>query len=294
MRVLIVGASGFLGGYLFEAFRAEHWVQGTFRHCPVKGLLHLDLTDPVVVRAVLVQMRPEVVLHPAAMPDVEYCETHPQETWAVNVGGTANLADVIREIGSRLVFFSSDYVFDGQGGPYSEEVIPRPISAYGRQKAAGEERVRSAVPDCLIIRTTVVYGWERARKNFVAKLIDDLRAGRSVRVPVDQVGSPTYVRNLAQVVKELAEKGHQGIWNVVGPELMSRYAFACLAARVFHLPEERIVPVTTPELGQVAPRPLQAGLRVDKVRSVIQARLLRPEEGLQDMRAREDEEGRLG
>lgn len=288
MRVLVVGASGLVGNALLSLFRGDHQAVGTFCNHPLKGLRHLDLTDPAQVQTVVRQTRPEVVLQPAAIPNVEYCETHPEQTWAVNVQGTAHLLDAVRAIGARLVFFSSDYIFDGRAGPYAEQARPNPLNVYGRQKLAAEERIRSTLRDYLIVRTTVVYGWEHAGKNFVARLVRQLGQGRPVRAPVDQIGTPTYVRNLAQVVKELVEGGHRGIFNVVGPQLIDRYRFACLAARVFGLDERGVLPVTTAELDQVAARPLQAGLRVDKVQATVETRLLGPEEGLEAMRAREE------
>jgi dTDP-4-dehydrorhamnose reductase len=219
------------------------------------------------------------------MTNVDRCQTEPQESHAVNVGGTANVAGACRAAGCRMVFVSTDYVFDGSAGPYSEDDPPRPISEYGVQKLAGEHLVSTGVPGWLIVRTTVVYGWEAQGKNFVQRLVKSLKAGQKVRVPRDQVGSPTYAPNLADAMAELGEKRAQGVFNVAGNELASRYDFAVFAATVFGLDPGLLEPVETSALGQPAPRPLKAGMKVEKAQAVLDTRLLGYREALPLMAA---------
>ena len=169
LRILIVGASGFIGYHMFEEFSKQHHVAGTFYIHPANNFMHLDVKDKVEINEVLTSFSPDVIIYPAANPNVEYCETHPEETWEVNVKGTANILEIAKKIKAKFIFFSSDYIFDGKEGPYLEEDNPNPINVYGRQKLASEELMRESLKDYLIIRTTVVYGWERNGKNFITR-----------------------------------------------------------------------------------------------------------------------------
>jgi dTDP-4-dehydrorhamnose reductase len=280
----VIGASGLVGHYLYGRLQARgRSVCGTSHRQSVTALLPLDLRDADAVHNLLDELRPAVVYLPAAFPNVEYCETHPEETAAVNVEGTRVVAQAMTRGRGRLVFFSSDYVFDGCAGPYTEADAPNPICEYGRQKLAAERLVAELLPDSLIIRTTVVYGWERQGKNFVQGLLKRLAAGEPMRVPCDQVGSPTYAADLADAVIDLAERGATGIHNVVGPQRADRYEFAVAAARLAGLDPELITPVLTRDLGQVAARPLHAGLRTELAQATLGRSLIGYRTGLRHM-----------
>jgi dTDP-4-dehydrorhamnose reductase len=284
MRIFIVGASGFVGKIMFECLSREHEVYGSFYSNPLERLIHLDMTDLKAVKDILSSLKPDVIIHPAANPNVEYCEDHPMETRQVNVEGSRNLIETAREIGAKLVYFSSDYVFDGTNGPYSEDDVPNPINEYGLQKLAVEKLITKSLDNYLIIRITVVYGWERSGKNFVMGLINNLKNGSSMKVPCDQIGSPTYANNMVQAVKELIEADKTGIYHVVGTDVMDRYTFAKNVAEIFELDENLLIPVTTHQLGQKAKRPLKAGMKVDKAQKDVSIRLMTVREGLEDMK----------
>jgi dTDP-4-dehydrorhamnose reductase len=279
----VVGASGFIGQILWRALPAGRRA-GTYCASAVAGLEHLDLRDASQTLAFVGRVAPSVIFQTAALPNVDWCEDHRRECWAMNVEGTANLARAAREVGAKLVYFSTDYVFDGRDGPYAEDDTPNPISVYGEAKLAAERFIQEHLPDHLIVRVTVVYGWERRGKNFVMGLIRRLGHGETIPVPGDQIGSPTYADNLVDVVLDLVSADRRGIYHVAGSEVMDRYTFACLAADTFGLDKAGLLRVTTAELGQRAARPLRAGMRVDKVRSVVTTPLLAPAEGLRRMR----------
>lgn len=282
---LVIGASGQVGEHLLDGLHRRGKVAaGTYYSKPASGLFALDIRDAVAVASLLTRLKPEFVYLPAALTNVDYCELHRDQAYAVNVVGTCNVAKTANEIDARLIFFSSDYVFDGRNGPYSENDPVNPLSEYGRQKVFAEHYISFHVRNFLIIRTTVVFAWERQGKNFVQRLIQSVRARQAVDVPVDQIGSPTYTPNLVDVVLDLVEIGATGLYNVVGPQLMNRYEFALTVAQVFDLEGDFIRPVSTSELPQPAPRPLNAGLSVDKVRSRSKVHLMIPMEGLQEMR----------
>lgn len=260
-KVLIVGASGFVGSYLMKECLARCWeVIGTYSEHPKDGLIPLHMTDPLSAQQVLQQVKPEVVFLTAFNPNVEYCEVHPRETWAMNVQGNANVIEAAQKIGAKIVYFSSDYVFDGKSAPYREEDIPNPICEYGRQKLAVEKIIQGLPALHLIIRTAVVYGWEERGKNFFCHVLSTLNNGETMEVPTDQIRTPTLVDDLTEASCMLVEKNVTGIMHVAGPDRISRFDFARAIAEEFGLPMEKISPTTTQELGQTLIRPLDVSL----------------------------------
>ena len=282
---LVIGASGQVGEHLMRYLQSAGYpAAGTYYPDPQPGLLPLDIRDQRTVAVLLDQIRPEIIYLPAALTNVDYCELHPDESYVTNVLGTCHIAREAERIGAKLVFFSSDYVFDGASGPYTETDPVHPICEYGRQKVLGEHYISLHLSNNLIVRTTVVYGWESQGKNFVQRLLSALRVGARISVPVDQIGTPTYAPNLAQAVVELATNDAVGLYHVAGPELIDRYGFAVAAAQAFGYTASALIqPVVTADLNQAAPRPLSAGMRVDKALEILQTKLMDYREGLQAM-----------
>lgn len=278
MNALVIGATGLVGGQLLRALAAAGQdAVGTYYAHPMPNLIPLDVRDAGVVRERVAHTKAAVVYLPASLTHVDHCETHPDESFACNVTGVRNVAAT----GARIVYFSSDYVFAGDRGPYRESDPTGPVSVYGRHKVLAEQ---SLPPGALIIRTTVVYGWEVLGKNFVYRLRQTLDEGKELRVPADQIGSPTYAPNLARAAVALERKGATGVYHVAGPQRASRYDFAIEAARVFDLNGGLIRPVSTADLGAPAPRPLNAGMVCDKVRAELPFPLIGYPEGLRDFR----------
>jgi dTDP-4-dehydrorhamnose reductase len=147
-----------------------------------------------------------------------------------------------------------------------------------------EEIIEKELSEFLIIRTTVVYGWEREGKNFIMQMLRNLNKGVPMRVPLDQFSSPTYAQNLADAVRDLVCANEVGIFNIVGSEVINRYEFAKIVCDVFSLDANLLIPVRTSELNQKAKRPLRAGLKIDKVNRLIRTPLLPPYQGLQKMK----------
>ena len=281
---LVIGASGQVGGHLLrEGLKQGLPMRGTYHTHATPDLLPLDIRDHDAAAKLFLDLRPSVVYLPAAYVNVDACETHPEETFATNVLGAMHVVRAANAVGARLVFFSSDYIFDGASGPYREEDVPHPISEYGRHKLSAEHAVALHAKTYLLIRTTVVYSWERQGKNFVERLLRDLQHGETINVSEDQVGNATYAPNLAQAVLELTLQDARGVFHVCGPERASRYEFAAETARVFGFDERRIRPVSTDQLHQVAQRPLNAGMITDKVSALLATPLLGYREGLRVM-----------
>ncbi len=262
MKALIIGSSGQIGGVLTG--------QCASRNIAVSGAgvggeeLRLDLAQPAAVKEVFAQARPDIVFLCSAMTYVDGCERDPELARRVNALGPAAVAAHCRARGARLVYLSTEYVFDGQAGPYGEDDPVNPVSVYGRTKLEGE-RAALSLAAALVIRTTVVYSYAPAAKNFIMQLIANHRSGTAMRVPKDQLSNPTYAPALAAAMLDLALKGAGGVYNVVGPEVMDRYAFALKACSVFGFDPSFLEPRLTAELGQPAARPLRAGLKTEKL-----------------------------
>ncbi len=285
MRALILGASGQVGAALLGLLRARgDQVQGTHAGHPIPGLAHLEITDHAAVERAVAAARPDWVFCPAGLSHVDYCEEHPENAVAINRDGARAAARAAQAAGAGFLFYSSDYVFDGEGGPFGEADTPRPLSVYGRSKWEGEQAVASACERAIIIRTSVVYGPERQKKNFVYQLIHACREGRPFSPAVDQRASPSYNPDVAAASVELAARGLLGLWHVAGAEVLDRYAFALLICRAFGLDASRLTPVPTAALAQKARRPLDGGLKIAKAQAALTTRLRAPDEGLAEMR----------
>lgn len=284
---LVLGGTGLVGGALLGAL-AKRGKEAVGTSTTASGFEKLDLRDAPASRALILKVGPGVIYHAAARPSVDECEEHPEETRAVNVAPMAGLAAAAAECGARLVFFSSDYVFSGEAGPYAEEDPTGPVNEYGRQKLQAEAALSASCCDWLALRTTVVFGPEPAGKNFVARLGRELAAGRRPRVPADQFGSPTYAPDLAEAAIQLAEHGEGGVVHLCGPDVVGRLELAREAARAYGLDPGLIDGVPTAALGQKARRPLRAGMRTAKARARLGRELVDYKKALRLMAAVSD------
>lgn len=288
MRTLVIGASGLVGEALYR--QSGRNTVGTYFQHPRPGLVQLDIRNAQAVASLLREFRPEVVYLPAAQPNVDRCENDAAESYSINVEGTKTVAAFAREVKARLVFFSTDYVFDGNDGPYREEVPTSPMSVYGCHKLEAERAVLAANERNLVVRVCGVYGYEPAGKNFVMSFVRRVRAGQTVRVPSDQWGNPTYVEDVARAVRTIFEGGATRIWHVAAPDYLPRVEFALRICEEFDLPLNAFEGVPTSLLRQSALRPLRGGLDTTRLRRYFPHCLPRPvAEGLRAMRERWEE-----
>ena len=286
MKAVVVGGSGQIGGWLLRSLEAGgHESIGTYCTVPYPGLVRLDGADLARSAEWLRGEKPDVVFFPAGFTWVDGCEQDPAKAHAANREQPLNLARVVAELGSRFVYYSTDYIFDGLHGPYDETSTPNPLSVYGQAKLDAELELAAILGDRLLIaRTSWVFGPERQGKNFAYQLIKTLRSGKSLTVPSDQVSSPSYGRDVATASVRLIERQCSGLFHVVGPQVLSRIEFAREIARAFDLDSSLIHGKTTAELGQAAPRPLDGGLLSSRL-DVELPGLMRPlSVALQDFR----------
>lgn len=278
MRILVTGSNGLVGTKVLERllqdrsdepFAAYHRTR-TNEYLGELPFWWLDTTSPEDVDRVLDEARPDAVVHAGAYTNVDGAERDRDLAWASNAQATAILARACAARGIRLVYLSTEYVFDGTAGPYRETDSVNPLGWYAKSKEAGERAVVAAGGSWAVARTTVVYGYAaHVRANFVLWLLGELRAGRRVRIVEDQVGSPTLAENLAEMVVALARSQQCGVFNTAGADVVSRLDFARQIATTFGLDASLVDPVITAALGQAAPRPLKAGLLMDTFRATF-------------------------
>ena len=294
--VLVVGGSGQIGQQLVRLIsQTGQEAVGTYFRNERPGLVHLDASDAKQVSEVCAQIKPAVVINASNAPGgTDACELDPSLAERFHFGNGRNLADAARQYGAKFVQISTDYVFDGEAGPYAETDVAKPLSQLGRAKLRLEEYTLQNAPSTLIVRTSFVFSWapESKTKNFVMQIFDNYRNQQLMRVPIDQVSNVTYAPNLAAALVEMIQMDLTGLYHLAGTTRCSKYDWAIRVAGFFGLDPSLIQGVTTSELGQAGPRPLQSGFVLDKVQAVLQKPpLMLLEEGLSEVKRQMDSFG---
>jgi dTDP-4-dehydrorhamnose reductase len=265
--ITIVGAGSRLASALIPILLDETDEQ---IHCVTSRELHrthpritvdvLDVTDKSALKESVMRAMPSTIINCAAVTNVDACETDRQLAWAINVTLVENLARLARIVDAHLVHVSTDYVFDGSKGPYTEQAVPSPINYYGKSKLAGENVCTSGTSQSTIVRTCLVYGPPSERPDFVQWVIEACSSKTPVRVVNDQFAQPTYVDDIAEAILRITVRKRTGLYHVAGPDFMSRYDMALRIAEFFKVDGSLIQPVTSAELQQPARRPHRSGL----------------------------------
>lgn len=277
MRILITGSNGLLGQKLISALRHDTSVEliatsrGEDRTPePLGARYHaLDITSKGEVDTVFDATKPEVVIHTAAMTNVDACELDPAACQLQNVTATQHLVNAAKRHNSHFIFLSTDFIFDGTAGPYREEDEAKPLSIYGDSKLEGERIVReSGLARWAIGRTIIVFGIAAglSRSNVVLWAKGALEKGQPINVVDDQWRMPTLAEDLADGCIRIAKRGATGVYNLSGPDGMSILELTQRVARFFDLDPSVIRPITSSSLSQPAKRPPRTGFVLDKSR----------------------------
>jgi dTDP-4-dehydrorhamnose reductase len=292
-KILITGTSGLLGGKIVKQTRVHYTVIPTYNTKPLfPNSVEMNITDERRVLQVFSNFRPDIVVHVAAETNVDRCEVDKEHAWKVNAEGTRNIARMCNRVGARIVYVSTDYVFDGEKGLYTEEDEPNPISYYGLTKLEGEKYVTEICRDHVIVRTSVLYGWHPWKPNFVKWVIKSLRESKQISVVNDHFASPTLADNLAEVILEIIEKDLKGLYHTAGRERINRFEFVLKIAETFGLDSSLIKPIKMSELKEwVAKRPRDSSLCVDKIQKKLKTKLVNVKEGLRKMEEEVKREG---
>lgn len=294
MTIFITGANGLLGQHLVQLllleteFRIIATGKGDQRwdwEHPRLLYQALDISNALGVHEMISKHRPDVVVHAAAMTQIDDCERNPIGCWLTNVTATRFLADATAAAGGHFVFISTDFVFDGTAGPYTETDTLNPLNYYGSSKWAGEKAVALANPDATIIRTCLVYGNILAgtRNNIISWVRENLEKGKRINVVADQWRTPTYVGDLAKGVLLAASAKTPGLFHISGEEGMSPFDMAMATAQYLHLDASLIASVPSDFFTVATPRPLRTGFNIQKAKQVLGYQPINFEQGLQNM-----------
>jgi dTDP-4-dehydrorhamnose reductase len=283
MKLLVTGGSGLMGSKVAEISleRGHEVFSGYSHHRPRYGAaVKLDLMDDSSLIDAVKTSHPDVIIHTAALTDVDLCETNKKLAYRMNVLGTKTLAEAARNIGAFIVYASTDYVFDGSRGLYKEDEATNPVNYYGYSKLQGESFCDS------VARTCVIYGSRPAsgKVNFALWILERLRRGEAVKVVTDQYITPTLNTNLALMVLELAERKLDGLYHLAGSTRISRYDFAVELSRTFGFEENLIIKSKISEMRWAAKRPADSSLDTSKASKCLDAKPWSIEEALKTLK----------
>ncbi|MFZ1704663.1 MAG: SDR family oxidoreductase [Saprospiraceae bacterium] len=263
MRILIIGASGLVGYNCYRHFSQieGQYILGTHRNFSTDFTSKFNCS---VIgeeeHSILRTLKPSVIIHTGALTNVDECEVSPEKSYFETVISTANIIKIAEEFNSKIVYISTDYVFDGESGPYHETDIPNPINTYGKHKLIAEQLVQQQNNDNLIIRITNVYGDELRDKNFVSRLLKEPTKPIELKLPVDQFATPINALDVAKAIELLLIYNKSGIYHLASIEYVNRVQMAMQIIHKKNLNNWKIVPTKTSELNQRAKRPLFGGL----------------------------------
>jgi len=273
MRILITGASGLLGLNLALEAAKQHTVFGTVNSHPIKTkafeVLRVNLLDPDEMDRVVTYANPDWVIHCAALANLEACEANPALAKQLNTDLPEKLATIVARGGARLLHVSTDAVFDGQRGNYTEDDQPEPLSVYARTKFDGEKVVAAVKPEAIVARVNL-FGWSLSGKRSLAEFFyNNLVAGKQVMGFTDVYFCPLLANDLAKIFIEMLTAGLQGLYHVVSSDCISKYEFGLKLSRQFDLDWKLISPTSVTEGGLKAIRSPNLTLKSDKLAKAI-------------------------
>ena len=277
MKILLTGANGLLGRRLLKKLQEKNYdVIATAKDVSKLPQLpnrkteyhSLDITDGDAVSKLITSTKPNVIIHAAAMTQVDQCELNKIDCWNSNVTATRFIVDAARECGSRIIFLSTDFVFDGASGPYKEEDTPDPINYYGSSKLAGEKAIMESGLNWTIVRTVLVVGKSDGdqRQNIISWVKEKLDKGEKIKVVDDQVRTPTFVDDLADGIMLALGKNATGIFHIAGKDTLTPYQIAMRTAEFLELNSSLIERVDASSFTQPAPRPPITGFIIEKAK----------------------------
>ncbi len=276
MKILITGANGLIGRKTIRLLikKKEHQIFATSQKRVQFGpdvnffTVNLVYSD---VNKLIETIRPDVLIHCAAMASPDACEVDRYSSSKINVEATVRLATACRDYGTHMIFISSDFVFDGKKGDYTEEDSTSPVSYYGETKVEAEKSILELNIGATIVRTALVFGCDEhlSRPNIALKVIDHLKNGKPYKLPFDQFRTPTNAEELADALIKLAEKRVGGIFHISGDEKISVFDFAKQIAKVFGYDDSLLLSTSTLELAEAARRPLDSSLNISKAINLI-------------------------
>ena len=268
MKFFITGGSGLLGERLATIASNDDEIVLSHNSNPTKNTIKCDITDKNEVEKVINKNKPDTIVHCAAMTDVDLCEDEIDIAYRINSYGTRNMAQAAENIGAKIIYVSTDFVFDGDKGYYSEDDEVNPLGIYAKSKYDGEVQLKKYSTNWAIARVSVLYGWHK-KANFTTWVINQLRSNNSINIVTDQINSPTYADNAGEAIFEIAKQDKNGIYHTAGNDRINRFDFTQKIAEAFNLNKDLINPTTSDKFIQKAPRPRDSSLNVNKIKKEL-------------------------
>jgi dTDP-4-dehydrorhamnose reductase len=276
MKILITGSNGLLGQKIVKLCIEQHLdflatSQGENRNsaCPMENYKPLDISQETQINAIVDSFQPTHIIHTAAITNVDYCEDHPEECQRVNVVATQFLFDASKQRKIHFQLLSTDFVFDGENGPYSEEDSVNPLSVYAKSKVDAERILHdSEYTNWSISRTIIVYGTGEnlSRSNIVLWALDSLKNGNEMNIVDDQFRMPTWADDLAWACVEICKRSKTGVFHLSGDEFFSMFDLVLEIARLKQLDTSKVKSISSSSLNQAAKRPPKTGFILDKAK----------------------------
>lgn len=267
MKILIIGASGLVGGSIYKYLvNSTDWeIIGTYNNFQVEPFVFFDASARKSWSSFILNEGWDIIIHTGALTNVDRCEEDSELSYRLTVKSVENLSLFASEIGAKLIYTSTDYVFDGECGPYTEKDIPNPINIYGTHKLKSEELITKSLTNYLIVRITNVYGDEIREKNFLSRVITQIKSNLdfNISAPHDQYATPVNALDIAKVILILILDQKSGLYHIASTDYLNRVQFIQKINKYFN-DVLSVNPVTTRELNQLAPRPLLGGLIAKK------------------------------
>lgn len=263
MKVFIAGASGLVGSNCLRHFTEQGWdVKGSYFSYELPGTVFYNTLNPADSNNFdIVSWNPDVIVHCGAMTHVDKCETEPEESYKQTVQSTINLVSVAHQCKAKFVYISTDYVFDGKEGPYTEDATVNPLSVYAKHKLEAEQLSIREFNNTLVLRVTNVYGDEARGKNFTSRIIDQCKNKQklTLKLPYDQYASPANAWDIARAMYVLLKDNKHGIYHIGSTDYLNRVELAMRILKYFPDAEYDLIPMSTAALNQPAARPLLGG-----------------------------------
>ena len=280
-KVLITGCEGQLGHYLFHGMKNLFNVLPTSKLGSKKNNIYkLDITNIEDVNIAVDTFKPDILINTAAITNVDYCENNKTEARNVNVNGLFNLIKSV-SINTRIIHFSSDYVFDGKQQLYSEESLPNPVNFYGRTKLESENLLIGQRKAYVIVRPNTIYSLRGI--NFFNWVYNQLKSSNTINIVDDQISNPSYIPSIIKSIVDMIVMNARGIYHHGSVDYLSRYEFCCKISNKFNFNHKLINKIKTKELNQSAERPKKSCLSIDKIEKDFNLKMNYTNDSLDDL-----------
>ncbi|MFN8287956.1 MAG: NAD(P)-dependent oxidoreductase [Chitinophagales bacterium] len=281
-KIVVTGAAGFLGYHLLRLAEPVYEVYGLYHNRNAAfanaAMLRCDITNYIETGNIIDDIEPDAIIHLAAISDANYCQQHKEESFAVNVQATENLAGICSDLNIPFVFASTDLVFDGKKGRYRETDAKNPLSLYGEQKAKAEEDTLKIYPNSLVLRLPLMFGSQTAGEGkYLQQFLAKLQAGEKVKLFLDEYRSVCGAKSISAGILHFLFK-QSGVLHLAGKQRLSRYEFGLKAAKAFGLNEGLIESCLQKDVTMAAPRPADVSMDISKALALGYSPLLADEE----------------